>query len=271
LRGRVSDSCVEFPSFPAFDGGPVKSNSGALQRAADYGFMKMHRVSNIDRQDDVTQARTRAGLSGLMRRLCADIGAESYLLVEPSVERGAKGLRILVSNWIYDALEELGSEGIFKIIDSGHAACAGEAPQPLPAAMPFLSLAERLCLREHGHAELYLHRLCVGRDTLFVLFSAAASRSIEPAMLTRAHMMCCYALAEYLAATQSERNLPGILSDRERECLKWVAEGKTTDEVALILGVSSNTVNSYVAHAIQKFGASNRAMAIATAIRSKII
>ena len=42
------------------------------------------------------------------------------------------------------------------------------------------------------------------------------------------------------------------LSDRERECLFWVSEGKTTDEVALILGVSSNTVNSYVTHAIQK-------------------
>jgi len=51
----------------------------------------------------------------------------------------------------------------------------------------------------------------------------------------------------------------------------WVSEGKTTDEVALILGVSSNTVNSYIAHAIQKFGANNRAMAIATAIRSGII
>ena len=65
--------------------------------------------------------------------------------------------------------------------------------------------------------------------------------------------------------------LAGALSERERECLQWVSEGKTTDEVALILGVSSNTVNSYVAHAIQKFGASNRAMAIATAIRSGII
>ncbi|TIX10880.1 MAG: helix-turn-helix transcriptional regulator, partial [Mesorhizobium sp.] len=55
------------------------------------------------------------------------------------------------------------------------------------------------------------------------------------------------------------------------ECLFWVSEGKTTDEVALILGVSSNTVNSYITHAIQKFAASNRAMAIATAIRSGII
>lgn len=242
----------------------------------------MHLAATMNRQDDATTAqmsadlssmtqRRRAGLSSTMRRLCADIGADAYLLLEPSVERGPKGLRIIASNWIYDALEELGSTGLFKIIESGHAASAGEMPAPLPAAMPFLSPGERLCLREHGHVELYLHRLCVGADILFVLFSAATPGNIDALMLPRAHMMCCYALGKYLAASQGERSLNGVLSERERECLKWVSEGKTTDEVALILGVSSNTVNSYVAHAIQKFGASNRAMAIATAIRSRTI
>jgi DNA-binding CsgD family transcriptional regulator len=61
------------------------------------------------------------------------------------------------------------------------------------------------------------------------------------------------------------------LSERERECMRWVSEGKTTDEVAMILGVSSNTVNSYVGHAMQKLSASNRAMAMATAIRNGLI
>jgi DNA-binding CsgD family transcriptional regulator len=58
------------------------------------------------------------------------------------------------------------------------------------------------------------------------------------------------------------------LSERERECLLWVSEGKTSEEVALILGVSANTVNSYVTHATRKVSSSNRAMAVATAIRS---
>ena len=83
-------------------------------------------------------------------------------------------------------------------------------------------------------------------------------------------MACCYALNQFFTAT-GRRASRDPLSERERECLAWVSQGKTTDEVAVILGVSSNTVNSYVAHAIQKFGASNRAMAIATAIRSGII
>jgi DNA-binding CsgD family transcriptional regulator len=62
-----------------------------------------------------------------------------------------------------------------------------------------------------------------------------------------------------------------LISERERECLGWVAEGKTTMDIATILGVSSNTINSYLAHVIQKLSARNRAMAIAVAIRSGII
>ncbi len=79
--------------------------------------------------------------------------------------------------------------------------------------------------------------------------------------------LCPLADPDLLAATA----LQDPLSDRERECLFWVSEGKTTDEVAMILGVSSNTVSSYITHAIQKFAASNRAMAVATAIRSGIV
>ena len=86
----------------------------------------------------------------------------------------------------------------------------------------------------------------------------------------RVQLKCCYALS-HIPQLIAAAAMQDPLSDRERECLFWVSEGKTTDEVAVILGVSSNTVNSYITHAIQKFAASNRAMAIATAIRSGII
>ena len=61
------------------------------------------------------------------------------------------------------------------------------------------------------------------------------------------------------------------LTERERECLFWVAEGKTTEEVGVILGVSTSTANSHLTNAIQKLGARNRALAIATAIRHGLI
>ena len=231
----------------------------------------MHLSPTTDEEAATGRVRSRTDLSRLMRQVCADIGAGSYLLVEPAVERGPRGLRILASDWVYDAIEELGGEGIFEIIGSGYAAGAGEAPRALPEPVPFLSAAQRLALRDHGHAELFIRRLNVRGRAVFILFSAGRAGAIDPAALARACIKCGYALDLYLGATAQEPALAGVLSERQRECLKWVSEGKTTEEVALILGVSSNTVNSYVAHAIQKFGASNRAMAIATAIRSGVI
>lgn len=231
----------------------------------------IHPGSTRDTQTDSAQLDTRAGLSRLMRRVCSGIGIDHYLLVEPAAERGLKGLRILASNWIYDALEELGGEGIFSLIESGHAARLGETVAALPASAAFLSPQQRLALRDHGHDQIFIRRLCVRGRSIFALLSAARGAGIAPAALARAGVMCSYALDGHLAAAAQEPSRAGILSERQRECLKWVSEGKTTEEIALILGVSSNTINSYVAHAIQKFGASNRAMAIATAIRSGVI
>ena len=126
---------------------------------------------------------------------------------------------------------------------------------------------ERRALRTHGHHELHCRKLCLHGSSIFVIFSSSTPNRIQPGAVVRAHMKCCYALSQFIAATGG-RTTNDPLSERERECLVWVSEGKTTDEIALILGVSSNTINSYIANAIQKFGASNRAMAIANAIRN---
>ncbi len=86
----------------------------------------------------------------------------------------------------------------------------------------------------------------------------------------KAQLKCCYALSnipQLIAAAAMQ----DPLSDRERECLFWVSEGKTTDEVASSLASLPTPSTVYITHAIQKFAASNRAMAIATAIRSGII
>lgn len=214
---------------------------------------------------------SRAALARLMHEVCTHIYAQHYLLVQPSLERGLKSMRIVTSNWVFDALEDFGSEGIAKIVEGGDASRVGARPRALtPADVAYLSTQEHDALREHGHEELYCQKLQAGGTTVFILFSSSTPGQIDPASLGSAHLKCSYGLAQFFSSGASV-GASDPLSERERECLAWVSEGKTTDEVALILGVSSNTVNSYIAHAIQKFGASNRAMAIATAIRSGII
>ena len=61
------------------------------------------------------------------------------------------------------------------------------------------------------------------------------------------------------------------LSGREIECLRWAAAGKSSDEIAIILGISAYTVSSHFKSAAKKLGAVNRMQAIASAMRMKLI
>ncbi|TGT71827.1 MULTISPECIES: autoinducer binding domain-containing protein [unclassified Mesorhizobium] len=64
-----------------------------------------------------------------------------------------------------------------------------------------------------------------------------------------------------------ERRPEGLkLSQREREVLTWVAEGKTAWEISRILGISDSTVNKHIAGAMRKTGAVTRTQAVAKAM-----
>jgi len=61
------------------------------------------------------------------------------------------------------------------------------------------------------------------------------------------------------------------LTEREVECLSWIGEGKTSDEIALIIGISRNTVNNYITSIMNKTGARTRSEAVAFGVRNQII
>ena len=48
------------------------------------------------------------------------------------------------------------------------------------------------------------------------------------------------------------------LTPREAEVLLWIAQGKTNDEAAMILGLSAHTVRKHLEHIFQKLGVENR-------------
>ena len=61
------------------------------------------------------------------------------------------------------------------------------------------------------------------------------------------------------------------LNLREAECLEWVAAGKTSNEVSMIVGLSEHTVNHYLISCCKKLDCVNRTQAVAKALRSGII
>lgn len=61
------------------------------------------------------------------------------------------------------------------------------------------------------------------------------------------------------------------LTDRETECLFWASEGKTSGEIACILGISERTVNYHLNQVTRKTGSMNRYQAIAKGVGTGLL
>jgi DNA-binding NarL/FixJ family response regulator len=61
------------------------------------------------------------------------------------------------------------------------------------------------------------------------------------------------------------------LTDREREVLAWVGRGKTSSEIAIILGLRERTVNFHCDRAMKRLDVTNRTQAVAKAIAHGLI
>jgi LuxR family transcriptional regulator, quorum-sensing system regulator BjaR1 len=61
------------------------------------------------------------------------------------------------------------------------------------------------------------------------------------------------------------------LTTRELEVLTWVARGKSSWEIGVILGITKRTVDEHIQTAKRKLGGANRAEAVAIAVRERTI
>lgn len=62
-----------------------------------------------------------------------------------------------------------------------------------------------------------------------------------------------------------------VLSRREHDVLSWGAEGKTDEEIGIILGISTSTVRFHWNNIFKKLAANGRTYAITKALRQQII
>jgi DNA-binding CsgD family transcriptional regulator len=84
--------------------------------------------------------------------------------------------------------------------------------------------------------------------------------------------MCVLASHFHDAATRFYMRGPGAdlqrsLTAREREILTLASSGKSSVEIAAIVGISATTTNNHFGRILRKLGTSNRAQAIALALQ----
>jgi DNA-binding CsgD family transcriptional regulator len=218
---------------------------------------------------------SRSSFTLALVQLCLETAADHYMILDISTNAAGRPAQVLASNWVYDTIEIVGIDLVVRLFGSSVVTSAGQAPKPFALQSceqlsDVLSEEDMRRLLHLGDDELCCLRLNAGRQRYFAMLSANVAGKMQTEAVMAAQLNCCYVLSE-MAASSPVPDLPNPLSDRERECLFWAAEGKTTDETALILDVSNNTVNGYIQQAIRKLAAPNRAKAIAIAVRNGLL
>jgi LuxR family quorum sensing-dependent transcriptional regulator len=118
-------------------------------------------------------------------------------------------------------------------------------------AMPIVTVEGEVVIVSLGGEEIDLSQEAIGVVSLVSTF--AIGRAVQ------------------LSAARDTLEPRPALTDREKECMRWAALGKSEWEISQILGISEHTSEKHLLSAKTKLRAVNRVQAVAEAIRQGYI
>ena len=206
-----------------------------------------------------------ANVQAVVKLLADYVGASHFLLARNDLipEQGLDS--IVTSDWPFDLVRRLSAE-----LASGYAKST-ELEKCLSLLTPSFALLPDDAIPPDGINREYCALVfCVGRTrfSLMLLFREGIIMSIE--RLREVGLLAAYG-ASFVEGHDARAERDFELTERELECLFWIAEGKTSDEIAMILGISRNTINNYITSVMRKTATKTRSEAIAYAVRNNLV
>lgn len=213
----------------------------------------------------LSSAAALGNIRNCMRLLADYAGASHYLLARYDLIQD-NGLDFVVTaNWPFDLVRGLAAD----MVISATRVTELEKCLTLMQAK-FGMLPDELDVPD-GVSRQYCSVLFnVGRSRLGFVLLLPEGYVISPERLRDVGLLAAYCVSLSSARSQkADRDFE--LTERELECLFWIAEGKTSDEIATILGISRNTINNYITSVMRKTATKTRSEAIAYAVRNNLV
>lgn len=193
------------------------------------------------------------------------VGASHYFLARYDLVQ-EHGLDFVVSsNWPFDLVRRLESE-----ITANYSRST-ELEKCLSVVQPKFDLLPDDAGVPPGISRQYVSlTVSVGRTRFALMLLFEENFVLSPELLREVGLLAGYCVSlSTRKAQKSDRDFE--LTERELECLFWIAEGKTSDEIATILGISKNTINNYITSVMRKTATKTRSEAIAYAVRNNLV
>ena len=150
----------------------------------------------------------------------------------------------------------------------------GKSSYDLPPSMRASARKKLMLTGEFGlHSGITVPIRAPGLDWSVITFSASLRtppKELVPLLLNATYFASCLQTA-FWRMQDNDGTAETPLSDRERECLRRSALGKTSWEISLIEHISERTVNFHLYRAASKLGVRGRRAAVAQALARGLI
>lgn len=223
-------------------------------------------VQDLERQTDIPSLLTS------FQRVVADFGMSCFCIGNPARARTKEANRRWEGSWPWDWYRQYASQDYLShdplVMRMAH------EPTPFRWSSTYASAdaSERRVLDDMaslGAKEGFAVPVHGSKGAIAGVSIAAADYDLSPRDESALHIASLYLHARMTVLRPAAGYLPArILTPRERECLVWVAGGKTDWEISQILGISEQTVHGYVQNAMTKLNARTRAQAVALAMQA---
>lgn len=223
-------------------------------------------IGNLGTQFDVIR---------FMKRVADAYGSRSFMVLNlPPTTSRELSANTIITNWPPELMSLFDREGLMQT----SLAFSRLRRSTTPFAFNLETMKPDTMVQRVR--DLFL-RFGIVRGAYFPVHDVAGARGAvsfagSSAMFSHQQMMELMYISIHVFQRLSEiRNLEirpaDLLSDREIDCLNWTSAGKTSAEIADILGLSEHTVNHYLNRAARKLDSVNRTQAVAKALRLGLI
>jgi DNA-binding CsgD family transcriptional regulator len=261
----VEDVDVSFTSDAV--GEVLGNKQSEFQSNGNFGSMpaREHRHMTYDqlvaRLSDAIEA---GDISRGLRALSDHVGAAGYLLMRQDGNAGTLLESVMASDWPFDLVRK-------SVPLLGDVTRSTELDKCLSVLQPqFAMLPEAIGLPRGASNQYCSIAFNVGRVRYTMILLCPVDVILSQQGLRAVGVHCSY-LASLLFSAEVKSGRELELTDRELECLYWIAEGKTSDEIATIIGISKNTINNYITSVMRKTATRTRSEAIAYAVRNNLV
>lgn len=220
---------------------------------------------------------TLPGLAGRLRRPVAACGAEHFAVfligerephrLTPAIDAAWPALSARTTALV----ETMGDRFIRRAMESTRPfwwSLHGDSPAA--TTLSACVWAERVVAPVSGGTCLALP-LTADRDGAGLMVLCGEGMEFSMGSLTDLHAHCLSLFGPIARLKQSAPAAVPAMSRREIECLRLTANGHTSEEIAVQLGLSAHTATQYLANSSQKLDAANRIHAVAKALRLGLI